>query len=451
MAARRRSGALPALLLAAMLTIPAQAVRAQALIRDAGIEHALRRLAAPLAAAAGLSAGQLRIMLIEDRALNAFVVDSRTIMIHSGLLLKLDSAAQLQAVLSHEMAHIANGHITRRLANLRSANTAAALGMALSAAVIATGNGEAGVGLAMGTASAAQRAFFAHTRAEEASADQAGVRYMARAGIDPQAMVEVLEIFHGQEVLGPAHQDPYVMTHPLSRDRLRALKGFAAAHAARGDAEDDPEAQYWFRRAKGKLGAFVQNPSFTLRKLQKDDATDIAVMRRAIAYHRRPDTDAALREIDRLAAMRPNDPFVQELRGQILLESRRFDAAIRAYARAVDLAPQEPLILAGYGRALLARNSAPGNRKALTMLERARDRDPFDPRMLRDLAIAHARAGQDGMASLAVAERYAVLGRLDDAITHARRASGQLARGSPGWLRAQDVLATAQQAARRRR
>ncbi len=445
MAAPRRSGALAALLLAAMLTIPAQAGRAQSLIRDAGIEHALRRLSAPLAAAAGLSARQLRVMVIRDSSLNAFVVDSRTIMIHSGLLLKLDSAAQLQAVLSHEMAHIANGHITRRLANLRSANTAAALGMALSAAVMATGNGKAGAGLAMGTASAAQRAFFAHTRAEESSADQAGVRYLARAGIDPNAMVEVLEIFRGQEVLGPSRQDPYVLTHPLSRDRLRALKGFAAVHGAKGDAEAG--AQYWFLRARGKLGAFLQNPSFTLRKLGRDDGSEIAVMRRAIAYHRRPDTDAALREIDRLAAMRPADPFVQELRGQILLESRRFDAAVGAYARAVELAPAEPLILAGYGRALLALDTGPANRKALSALERARDRDPFDPRMLRDLAVARARAGQDGLASLAVAERYAVLGRLDDAAIHAERASGLLPRGSAGWLRAQDVLSIARQAA----
>jgi predicted Zn-dependent protease len=71
-----------------------------------------------------------------------------------------------------------------------------------------------------------------------------------------------------------------------------------------------------------------------------------------------PDADRALAEVGRLLQMRPNDPFYQELQGQILYESRRFDAAIAAYGRAVDLAPREALILAGYGRALLAPDTA---------------------------------------------------------------------------------------------
>jgi predicted Zn-dependent protease len=112
-----------------------------------------------------------------------------------------------------------------------------------------------------------------------------------------------------------------------------------------------------------------------------------------------PDADRALAEVGRLLQMRPDDPFYQELQGQILYESRRFDAAIAAYGRAVDLAPREALILAGYGRALLAPDTAGNNARALEVLTRAQARDPFDPRMLRDLGLAYARAGQPGMAA----------------------------------------------------
>ncbi|ARE38518.1 Putative Zn-dependent protease [Rhodovulum sp. P5] len=235
-------------------------------------------------------------------------------------------------------------------------------------------------------------------------------------------------------------------THPLTADRLRAMKGFAAAYADK--ARDDPEAEYWFARAKGKLGAFLQSPRYTLRKVGKD-SSGIAHMRRAIAYHRQPNPDKAAAEMRALEAERPNDPYVHELKGQILLESRRFAPAVKAYARAVDLAPGNALILGGYGRALLALNTKDGNRKALAALEKARARDPYQPRLLRDLAVAYARGGNNGMASVATAERYAVMGRMKDAAMHAERAMGMVPRGSPGWLRAQDVLATAEAAKKR--
>lgn len=412
---------------------------AQSLIRDAEIEYALNQLARPVAVAAGLSPSQINVLVINDSSLNAFVADHRTVFVHSGLLLKLDNAAQVQAVLSHEMAHIANGHITRRVSNYKSSSRIAAIGTALSAAVAIGGGGSAAVGLAAGTSSAAQRAFFAHTRAEESSADQAGVRYMARAGIDPKAMTDVLDIFRGQEALSASRQDPYVLTHPLSRDRIRALNGIAAAVTVQP--KDTADSDYWFSRAQGKLAAFLQNPSFTLRKLDKKDQSGVATMMRAVAYHRKPDTKEALKYVDRLVAMAPNDPYAHELRGQILLESRNFGAAVNAYGRAVQLAPSEALILSGYGRALLATES--NDKAALAALEKARARDPYDPRMLRDLAVAYARAGNNGMASVATAERYAILGRLKDAAVHANRAIGLLPRGSAGYLRAQDILAAA--------
>ncbi|OLS52524.1 M48 family metalloprotease [Rhodovulum sulfidophilum] len=429
------------LALALILSFAPAASRAQSLIRDAEIEYALKRLTQPLAVAAGLSPERVRVMVLQDSSLNAFVLDSQTVMVHSGLLLRLESAAELQAVISHELAHIANGHITRRLSNMRSAGSAAAMGMLMSLAVAAAGHADAGAGIAMGSSSTAQRLFFAHTRAEEASADQAGARYMARAGISPQAMVKVLEIFRGQEALSQSRQDPYIRTHPLNADRLRNARGYASAYS--GAVQSDTQADYWFARARGKLGAFLQNPRYTLRRAEKDK-TAVGMMRRAVAWHRTPDARRAMAEIARLEAARGSDPFVQELKGQILLESRQFGPAVQAYARAVQMAPKEPLILAGYGRALLALDRPAESRKALAALEKARARDPRDPRMLRDLAVAYARTGNNGMASVATAERYAVAGRMKTAAVHARRAEGLLPRGSPGWLRADDILAAAE-------
>ncbi len=433
---------------ALVLALPA---RAQGILRDAESEYALRELAKPILAAAGLGANSIRFLIVEDRTMNAFVGDGQHILIHSGLLLRLKRAEELQAVLAHEIAHITNGHLTRRAANAQNMRTAAGLGLILSAASAAAGSCEAAGGIAIGATSSAQRVFFGHTRAEEASADQSGIRYMAAAGIDPSAAASVLELFRGQEALNIGRQDPYARTHPLSRDRIRAVEGYVAGYGGR--VRDDPAADYWFAVVQGKLAAYLQNPSQTIRATRGDNSA-LAHLRRAVAYHRMPKPADAIEAARALVAARPNDPYARETLGWILLESGQPEAAVGAYRQAVDLAPNQPLILAGLGRALLAQGSDRAVREALDVLERSRSRDPQNPSVLRDLATVHARLGQPGMASVATAERFALVGRLADAAIHAQRASDQLPRGSSGWLRAEDVLRAAQAAeafGRRRR
>ncbi len=432
-----------ALTLLLLLTAPARA--ATTLLRDADMEYALGRLAAPVLSAAGLSPSGVQVLVVDDSSLNAFVVSSRHIFIHSGLINRLDSAAQLQAVIAHEAAHISNGHLTQRLGNMQAARTAAGLGLALAAAAVVAGSGEAAAGLAIGTQSSAMRRFLTHTRAEESSADLSSIRYLVSAGVDPQGAIEVQELFSGQEALAVGRQDPYLRTHPLNRDRLRALRSVVAGYRSTAPG-DTAAADYWFARAQGKLSAFTRAPSWTLRRLGESGAQDIALMREAVARHRQSDTDGALRAIDRAIAMRGNDPYYMELKGQILLESRRFGEAVQVYRAAANGAPREAQILAGLGRALVATEQYAA---ALKALEAARGRDASDARMLRDMAVAYARTGEPGMASLVTAERYALQGRFEDAELHAERAMGRLPRGSGPWQRAQDVLSAAERAQER--
>lgn len=435
---------LAAIVLVTLLLCTALPARAASLIRDPDIEYALARLAEPVLTAAGLGQN-VRILVVNDPSLNAFVIDGQHIYIHLGMLMKLGSPEMLQAVIAHEAAHITNGHITRRHLNLDYARTAAGLGTALALAVAAaTGRGDAAAGLALGSQSAAMRNFLAHTRAEEAAADQSGVRYMARSGIDPQGAVAVHEIFRGQELLNTSRQDPYVRSHPLTRDRVRAMQNFVNNY--KGKTTDRPKDDYWFARARGKASAFTRSAKWTLGQASNSPTEDIRAMREAAAYLKLSDAGSAVARINRAIELRPNDPFYYELKGQILLESRRFSEAVTAYERSVELAPRNALCMAGLGRALLA---AGRHKEALDVLEKARARDFRNGRLLRDLGQAYAQNGQNGMASLSTAERYALGGRLRDAEIHARRASGLLPRGSSAWRRAEDIMTAAERAAKR--
>ena len=432
--------------IALILTLVAGApARALTLLRDPDIEYALKQLAAPVLKAAGLSPSRMDILIIDDRSLNAFVVDRSAIFIHSGLLLKMKNAEMLQAVLAHEAAHIANGHLVRRPIALRNARTAAGLGAVLAGAAVAvSGNGQAAAAAAAGASNTALRLLMVHTRAEENAADQSGMRYLAGAGINPQGMVQVMEIFRGQEALSVSRQDAYARTHPLSSDRYRVLQRLAAGYADR--ARKDPNADYWFARAKSKLSAFERSPKWTLNRAGEYGYKDVKLMRQAVAWHRQSNLRKSLPAIDGAISLRPKDPFLHELRGQILMESRQIKPAVAAYARSTNLAPNNPLILGAYGRALLADGQV---KKATQVLEKARARDGRDARVLRDLAAAHAKQGNNGMASVLTAERYAMSGRMKDAGIHAQRASGLLPRGSAAWQRAQDVLSASEAAAKK--
>ncbi|NOD34176.1 MULTISPECIES: M48 family metalloprotease [unclassified Ruegeria] len=431
-----RLASIPALMLAAVVWLAAVVqAHAQSLIRDPDIEHGLRELAFPILRAAGLNTNRVQILVINDNTFNAFVIDYNAIYVNYGLILSVESPEMLQAVIAHEAAHIANGHLARRAENLKAAQRNAGFGTALALLAAAAGGGEAALGIAAGTQGAALRSFLGHTRAEEASADRSATSYLRWAQISPSGMVELHRKFAGQELLSVANQDPYMRSHPTSRDRLRAAEAFLDEFGDK--AVRNPSADYWFARVKGKLSAFLRSPSWTLRRAKEETDRDIRMMREASAHHQNRDLSRARAAIDEALAIRPNDPYYYELKGQILLENRQISKAVQAYQSAVEMAPNNALILAGYGRALLAQGNTD---QALTALEKARSRDFRNARLMQDLGIAYAKVGNNGMASTVTAERYALQGRLDDAGIHAKRAVARLPEGSPGWQRAQDVL-----------
>ena len=426
---------LKASLVAIALTVNATTAQSVGLLRDPDIEHGLQKLANPILRAARLNGEAIKVLIVNDMSLNAFVIEHNHIFIHAGLVLKLQNADQLQSVIAHEAAHIANGHISRRVANVKRAKLTAEFGVLVAAAAIAGGQSPAGVGIALGATGSANRVLLAHTRTEESSADQSALRYLTQAQVNPTAMSDVFKIFSGQTTLSEELQDPYTRSHPLNRDRMHAIDAYAAG--ARSFAPS-PSQTYWFNRIQAKLSGFLRAPKWTLNRAKGNG--EIGLMRQAIANHRSGRTALATKNIAQLIAAHPNDPYYRELQGQILLESRQYDAAIIAYGMAVQFAPLNALILAGYGRSLLATNTKTSNAKALNILQKAHGIDNRDARILRDIGTAFARSGKQGQAVLAIAERYALLGDVKNAVLQAKRAVAILPSGSTSWQRAQDIL-----------
>ncbi|MBX9633805.1 MAG: M48 family metalloprotease, partial [Magnetospirillum sp.] len=215
----------------------AQQTQRRSFIRDAEVENTIRAYSTPLFQAAGLDPEAVRIHLLVDPSLNAFVAGGQNMFFHTGLLIRSENASQLIGVIAHETGHIAGGHLVRLNDAVSSASTEALMSMLLGAALgAASGRGDVGAAVMMGGQEVAMRNLMAFSRTQEGSADQAGLSFLDSTQQTAKGLVEFFEILGDQELLVAARQDPYVRTHPLTRDRVSNIR----EHVARSKWSNTP-------------------------------------------------------------------------------------------------------------------------------------------------------------------------------------------------------------------
>jgi predicted Zn-dependent protease len=419
-------------------------------IRDTETEQLLRDYARPILQAAGLSAGGgVEIVIVQDRAFNAFVMDGRRIFITLGVLFDSVRPNETIGVLAHEAGHIAGGHLARLREQMQAAQTTSIIAMLVGmagaiagASMRGSGGGDvagAAGGLAMGAQDLNARTFLAYARAEEQAADRAAVNFLNATRQSPRGMVDTFARMSDAMIMTARMADPYMQSHPLPADRLQTLRQ-ALATSPHRDAVDPPALIQRHRMMQAKISGFTERTDQVLRRYPVSDRSLAARYARAIASYRTGGGTDAIAAIDGLISEQPNNPFFHELKGQALLETGNPRAAIASYRRALQLSPNAPLIRAGLGRALVSAGDNNLMDEAVRELERALTADNEIPFAHRMLAIAYGRRGDNGRAQLAIARGYMVEGNLTAAQGAARRAQAALPNGSPAWLRADDII-----------
>lgn len=442
-----------AILMAASGMLPDTA-RAQGrgpqLVRDAEIENTIRAYAAPLFAAAGLDNNAVSVHLINDSVLNAFVAGGQRIFINTGLLIRAERPAQIIGVLAHEIGHIAGGHLLRRGEAVQNATTAMILSALFGAAAAVAGSGDAAAAAVLGGQQLAERSFLAYTRGQEASADQAGATFLEESHQSVSGLIEFLKIIGKDVQLNFGRPDPYLQTHPLTPERVAALDG-RLQRSPYKDAKDSPENIERFKRMQAKLVGYLNGLPATLKKYPLTDTSLYGRYARAFAYYRALDFDKALKETDSLIADYPNDPYFRELKADILFNMGKVADSVAPIAKAYELAPNEPLLGLGYAQRLVALEDTSRLPEAIAILKKVTLAEPDDGGAWQQLAVAYGRSGDIGMASLASAERFLAQGDLRDAQGQADRAAHLMKEGTPGWLRAQDIIIFAKDQRRQQR
>ncbi|WP_421728686.1 M48 family metalloprotease [Brevundimonas sp.] len=411
---------------------------AQGAIRDTEIEGIIREWTDPVLVTMGLDPAQVEILLINDDSLNAFATRGRIMGVNTGLILQTKNPNELLGVLAHEAGHIKNRHTLRDGAQ-NAGKQPFFMTMALGALAIAAGQPGAGAALLgsgqyFGTLGALR-----YMQSQEGEADLTGARALEAAGESGRGLVTFFENFRSQEVFSDARRYPYFRSHPLSGQRIEALRRPVEA-AAHYNHQDSPERMAEHALILAKIHAFMDPPNQTLRDFPASATDYPSRYARAIGYYRDGQTERAIAGVDALLAEKPEDPYLWELKGQILFEEGRPGDAIDSHARAVALMPEAPLLRINLAHALIETNDPANLDRAIIELKTAVAREGDNTLAWRLLSQAFAAQGKEGEARLASAELYFAAGDDRQATQFALRARNMLDRNTIEWRRAVDIV-----------
>ena len=438
--------AVAALLLLAVSSPATSQSSGSRLIRDAEIEGLMRLYTRPIFKAAGINPKSVKVYLIADPRINAFVAGGQRIFVHTGLITQAKTPNEVIGVLAHETGHIAGGHLTRMGVELERASVTSIIGMlagiAAVAGGIAAGNDEAakaGQGVMIGSQGLAQRNFFAYQRGMESSADQAALKYLTATGQSAKGMINLFEKLSRQSIATLRNVDPYILSHPMPLERIRNLEN-AARKAPGHDSADPPELVLRHELAQAKLMGFMESAQAVMRRYPRTDMSLPARYARAIASFRRGDIANAMPVIDSLVEDLPQNPYFWELKGQALLENGRALEAVAPLQEAVRLLPNNGLIQLLLAQALIDTESKSNALAALKLLHKAQRSEGQLPAIFKYMARAYGLTGELGKAELATAEAAMLQGDKELALQKAKLAQGRFKTGTPEWTRANDIL-----------
>ena len=411
---------------------------AQSLIRDTEIEGIIHEWSEPVFVAMGLDPSEVEILLVNDQDLNAFATRGRIMGLNTGLILQTKTPNQLLGVIAHEAGHIKNRHTLRDGAQ-NAGMQPMIMTMALGALAAIAGAPDAGAALLASSQYFGTLGALRYMQSQEGEADITGARALERAGESGKGMVEFFENFRSQEVFSDQRRYPYFRSHPLSSQRIEALRRPVEA-AAHYNHQDSPERMAQHALVVAKIRSFMESPNAALRDYPASDTSLPARYARAIAWYRDGQTDKALDAIDALLTEQPANPYFWELKGQILFEEGRPAEAIGAHQRSVELKPDAPLLRINLAHALLESGDPANLDPAVDQLKRATAMERDNTMAWRLLGQAYDRQGKEGEARLASAEMYFAARNSQQATQFALRARDLLPQNSAEYRRALDIV-----------
>ncbi|MBO4626206.1 MAG: M48 family metalloprotease [Alphaproteobacteria bacterium] len=425
-----------AIFVALFIAMPAHAV---SLINDTETETLITELITPLATAANIPDGRLRVHIVNDDDFNAFVMGGEDVYVYTGLLKQIKTPSALQAVIAHELGHTIGGHMAQMSARMESEMKRAMMIQALGIGLmVAGGNPGLGAGVLAGAGGVAQQSMLAFSRDEERIADDMGVDLMVRAGLDPNAFITVFDQMHEMSSAIESRVNPTRVNHPLTAERLKNVREkIAQIDIPKNDKNKITKQSNAYELIRAKLVGYLDPLKTVLVKYPYTDKSDAAIYARAIANMRGGNLDAARVGCGTLISRHQSAPYFYELLGDIEFQFGHYDDSVDAYEKSLTLMPNAPQIQTALALVLTERNKPGDMDRAAELTRRA---ILVEPTPLAYWTLAKTFADGDGRADWAMAEYYNLNNDEKNAKTYAKRARKKLKSNTPEYIKSGDIL-----------
>ncbi|TRY30182.1 M48 family metalloprotease [Aliiglaciecola sp. M165] len=320
-------------------------LRGQApLINDPLLDEYLQDLGNRLVAQSDNVKFPFKFFLLNSADINAFAFFGGHIGVHTGLIFNADNESELASVLAHEIAHVTQRHIARKIQAQQKASPLQ-LASLFGGLLLAIANPEAGIAAVSATNAAAQQSSINYTRSNEKEADRIGMQILAQAGYDPRASATFFQKLAEKYRLRST-PFAYLLTHPLPQSRIADARSRAQAF----DVRQVPE-KLSFHLAKARIIArYYGNPKDNITYFESILENQRYVFKQfaeyglALTYFENEQFAESKAIIDRLRRSEPENLFYIDLATDIAIAQKQFASAVDMLEEQARRAPRNRVI-----------------------------------------------------------------------------------------------------------
>lgn len=288
---------------------------------------------------------------INNKEINAFAFMGGYVGVHTGLIDEARTESELAAVLGHEVAHITQRHMVRRMQEQQRSMPMTIAGI-IGSILIGMANPEAGAAGLYATMGMAGQSQINYTRLYEMEADRIGLSTLLAAGFDPRGAPD----FFGRlaEKYRYVSKPPeMLMTHPLPESRIADTRA-RAENMQRVDVPPSLDFALAKTRVQARYIGNTTNSDFeSMRSSSNSINQQAGQYGLAIRALDSGNIDLAYKLMQPLLERYPNDPFYIDVQTDILLAQKDYETVLSWLRGKYIQQPTEPVITLNFANAAL--------------------------------------------------------------------------------------------------
>jgi predicted Zn-dependent protease len=382
-------------------------------VEDPLLQDYLEDLIYRLATYSELKDRRLNVVIVENRAINAFAVPGGVIGIHNGLMLHANTEAQLASVLAHELAHLSQRHFARSVEAQQNNSLPNMAGILAGLILAATVGGDAGIAAITATQAASLQSQLRYSRLHEREADRAGMQTMVKAEMNPAASAAMFREMLKASRYSGTRPPEFLLTHPVTESRISDSLNRARQYPRKVYVDN---LEYQLMRTRVELH-FADNSKeaveiFRARLKATSHYPDADRYGLVISLISNNDLEEAEQQLKPLLDNSPHQLNYIIAQADIDIAAGKLQTAIDNLNQALKVSPGNHPLVMTLADAYLKANQA---HRAATILNQHTRRKPNDPLVWYTLAEAQGLAGNIVGVHRARAEYFLLNGVLDRA------------------------------------